>query len=133
MKKVHIVRIGYQAYAFESIDAASKAIAFFGKLQKVRWNPNSDNPNDRGFYEPDSDEYTKRIDLESNQSYRDPAKPEQVKSLALPKPKRGTILCICEKSYVAPRTSCAHCGRPFSESHNRTHKSDAPSSNLRLL
>lgn len=66
-----------------------------------------------------------------------PPKPEPKKALALPTPKRGTILCICEKSYVAPKETCPHCGRPFSESHNRTH-SDKPTTpnttpNLRLL
>lgn len=63
-----------------------------------------------------------------------PPKPEPKpqKALALPKPKRGTILCICEKSYVAPRESCPSCGRPFSESHNRTHSSTATQTSLKL-
>lgn len=58
------------------------------------------------------------------------------KALTLPAPKRGSILCICEHSYVAPRETCTHCGRPFSESHNRTH-GDKPATTtipqLRLL
>jgi hypothetical protein len=58
------------------------------------------------------------------------------KALTLPSPKRGSILCICEHSYVAPRESCAHCGRSFHESHNRTHV-DKPATTtkpqLRLL
>ncbi len=62
--------------------------------------------------------------VKMNQPYR-PAKPEKPakaeKPLALPKPKKGSIQCICEHSYVAPRETCAHCGRAFSESHNRTH------------
>jgi hypothetical protein len=126
-KIVHIIEVGYQSFAVDSITAATAAIAVLSKLKKVRLNHSADN-SDRWFFEPDEDSHHDKINLKLHQKYRDPKtepKPKE-KTLALPAPKRGTILCICEKSYVAPKQSCPHCGRPFSESHNRTHGDARP-------
>ncbi len=117
MAKKHIVKIGYQYFATDSINAATGLIAILAKMQKARFKPNTE-----GYcYEPDPDKL--EIGLEMNQHFVDPeaklAKP--AKPQALPKPARGSIRCICDKSDVSPRQSCPHCGRPFSESHNRTH------------
>jgi len=70
--------------------------------------------------------------MKLNQNFQEPRKSKVQKPLALPKPKRGTILCICERSSVAPGETCAHCGRTFTESHNRTHGTDSHPK-LRLL
>ncbi len=131
MIKKHIIEVGYQKYAVDSITAATQAVAILSKLQRVTLNHDADS-SDHWFYQPDEDKHRSTIELKLNQNYRDPAKSKPKKALALPAPKRGTILCICEKSYVAPRESCVHCGRAFSESHNRTH-STASQSKLRLL
>lgn len=119
MAKKHIVKIGYQYYATDSINLATTLIANLAKMQKARYKPECS-----GYvYEPDPDKM--EISLEMNQRFEDPAaKPvKPTKPLALPKPARGTIRCICDKSDVAPRQTCPHCGRPFGESHNRTHGS----------
>jgi hypothetical protein len=133
MTKKHIVTHGYRKYAFDSVTAAAAAVAFFAKLKPVKLNTDSKSY-DGLFYQPDTDRDCD-VSMELNQKYKDPAaavkKPE--KALALPAPKRGTILCICEKSYVAPRESCPHCGRSFSESHNRTHQDNKQGPNLRLI
>ncbi len=131
MSKKHIIRLGHRYYAVDSVTAATQAIALLSKLKPVRLNHDADRTAD-WFYEPDEDR-SERIELELNQSYREARKPKAEKPLALPAPKRGSILCICEKSYVAPKQHCPHCGRPFSESHNRTHASTAKQSNLRLI
>jgi len=136
MAKKHIIEIGYQKFACDSITAATQAIAILSKLTKVTLNLEADD-SDKWFYEPDTDRRS-TVELKLNQNYRErkPEKPlKEPKPLALPKPARGTILCICEKSYVAPRQSCPHCGRAFSESHNRTHQSTATPSHptLRLV
>lgn len=130
MAKKHIVTFGYQKYAFDSVTAASQAVAFFSKLKPVKLC--TEGKYDTWHYQPDSDR-EKEVSLELNQKYRDPVEPKPRKALALPAPKRGTILCICEKSYVAPRESCPHCGRDFSESHNRTHQDKQSGPHLRLV
>lgn len=129
MTKKHLVQFGYVSYVFDSITAATQAVAFFSKLKPVKINT-TPKDYDRWYYEEDKDRNCD-IELKLNQRVGSPEKPKPAKSLALPSPKRGTILCICEKSYVAPRESCPHCGRDFSESHNRTHSEKKP--NLRLL
>lgn len=134
MAKKHIIEIGYQKFAVDSITAATQAIAILSKLTKVSLNHEAAD-SDKWFYEPDTDRHSS-VELKLNQNYRDrktEAQPKAPKPLALPKPARGTILCICEKSYVAPKESCPHCGRPFSESHNRTHGTKVEGTNLRLL
>lgn len=130
MKKKHIVKFGYTKYAFDSITAATQAVAFFSKLHPVKLH--SEGPYETWHYRTNSD-HEKEVTLELNQKYSDPVPPKARKALALPAPKRGTILCICEKSYVAPRETCDHCGRAFSESHNRTHQDKSTGPKLRLL
>ena len=133
----HIITIDHQDYAVESAAQASQILTLLAKLKKVRLNIEAESS--RGWFYEDDTICHRQIEasLKMNQPYRAP-KPEQpvkaVKPLALPKPKKGSILCICEHSYVAPRERCAHCGRLFAESHNRTHGDAAPSKpQLRLL
>lgn len=132
MPKKFIIKIGYQSFSVDSATAASQAMAALAKLQPVNHNTEASDP-DHWFYEPEEGRH-RGFELLPNQPFREPKKESAPKPLALPKPKRGSILCICEKSHVAPRESCPHCGRPFSESHNRTHGSAIQSHpTLRLL
>jgi hypothetical protein len=128
----HIVKYGYNAFAFKSISAAAEAVKFFGKLEKVKSEIGPEK-SDYLFFTPDPDEDRTKIELLTDMRYVPAKPPKEEKPMGLPAPKRGTILCICEKSYVAPRESCVHCGRPFSESHNRTHGTGDAQSKLRLL
>ena len=134
MTKKHIISIGYRHYAADSISAATQALAILSKLKRVKRQAPGKH-SERWTWFPDDD--SEEISLEMNQDFHDPeAKPKaKTKALALPAPKRGTILCICEKSHVAPRETCPHCGRSFTESHNRTHQDPviAKQPNLRLL
>lgn len=122
MATKHIIRIGYQAFACDDKKTACDLIALFAKLQPV--DHVTDGPVDEWYYTPEIGERSRDITLRHNQLFR-PTKAEKPvkasKALTLPAPKRGSILCICEHSYVAPRERCAHCGRLFAESHNRTH------------
>jgi hypothetical protein len=120
-KKVHIIEIGYQKFACDSITAATQAVAVLSKLRPVSLNTDASD-SDRWFYEPtEKGRFHDGVELKLNQRYREPKAEPKSKALALPAPKRGSILCICEKSYVAPKENCPQCGRTFSESHNRTH------------
>ena len=132
MKKVHIVSFGYRDYAFTSIIQAAEAVKFLAKLTPVKFTyVSGDGP---AYYVPEPDDEKRDVKLETNQNFRDAEKPDKApKTLALPKPKRGTIRCICGFSDVAPKQSCVHCGKPFSESHNRTHSSGNGGPNLRLI
>lgn len=133
MTKKHIISFGLYDYALDSITAATQTMAVLAKLRPVRYKSDG---NGNYAYEPATDEDIPRNQpkLEMNQPYREARKPKAEKPLALPTPKRGSILCICEKSYVAPKQSCPHCGRPFSESHNRTHGDQSDSQpKLRLI
>lgn len=125
----HIIKIGHQKFAAESMSAATQAVAVLAKLKKVRLDHSADD-SDNWFYYPEEEEegFHDKIELQLNQKYRDSKTDPKAKkkALALPAPKRGTIMCICEKSYVAPKQTCPHCGRSFSESHNRTHGDSAP-------
>lgn len=122
-KKVHIIEIGYQKFACDSITAATQAVAVLSKLRPVNLNTDAKD-SDHWYYEPEEgSRYRTGVELKLNQKYRERKPKVEPKAMALPAPKRGTILCICEKSYVAPRETCPHCGRAFSESHNRTHDS----------
>ncbi len=133
MTKKHIVSFGYCDYAFDSVTAATTAVAILAKFKPVKFCTDGESKN--WHYRPAEEDRRDEVKLEMNQPYRDSAaKPEKAaKPLALPKPARGTIRCICEKSDVAPRQSCTHCGRPFSESHNRTHGTKDTGPHLRLL
>lgn len=123
MKKVHIIKFGYRSYAADSITAATQAVALLSKLKPVKHV--TEGEYDEWHYAPEDEQARPReVSLELNQPYMEPRGKKEPKPLALPKPKKGTILCICEKSYVAPRETCAHCGRDFSKSHNRTHGDD---------
>jgi hypothetical protein len=127
MAKKHIIRIGYHYFATDSINSATQLVALLSKMTPSRYKAGTGGMS----WEPDSDKL--EIALEMNRRFEDPeAKVKAKKPLALPAPKRGTILCICEKSYVSPRHSCPHCGRSFTESHNRTHSSTASQSGLAL-
>lgn len=133
MAKKHIIEFGLYHYAVDSITAATEAIRVLSKLQPVRLNTDADSSRD-WYYQPDKEQRSSReLELKLNQNFQEPRKPKAEKPLALPKPKRGTILCICEKSSVAPGQSCTHCGRSFHESHNRTHQDKPNTPNLRLL
>jgi len=119
MKK-HIVSISGCHFAADSVTAATAAVAAIAKLTPVEYDY------DAGCYTP-TEKFASLHSpkLEMNQPFRPAAKtkPEKpAKALALPAPKRGSILCLCEHSYVAPRQSCPHCGRAFAESHARTHE-----------
>lgn len=129
MKKKHIINISCYHFAFDSVTAATTVIAAISKAEQVDY----DYESGKIYYPLKNDERACEFSLELNQNYRPPAPPKpEPKAIALPKPKRGTILCICEKSYVAPRESCPSCGRDFSESHNRTH-TKSTDAKLRLL
>lgn len=137
MEKRHIITIDYQSYAVESATAATQLLTLLAKIRKVRRNSDADHSS-HWFFEDEANSMRElEVTLKMNQPYRPtkPVKPPKaVKPLALPKPKKGSIQCICEHSYVAPRESCTHCGRPFSESHNRTHGTPIESEpRLRLL
>ena len=137
MATKHIISIGYQHFAVDDKKTAAEAIAVLAKLQPVEHN--TDGPYDDWHYQPKvgADARHHEISLKLGQPFRPlkPEKPAKVsKPLTLPAPKRGSILCICEHSYVAPRETCAHCGRSFDESHNRTHGDALPvKPQLRLL
>lgn len=132
MAKKHIITIGSYSYAFDSVATAIKAMEILSKAQTVTYVSKGDYKD--WHYAPDV-EYRNDATLKLNEEFRAaaPKAPKPPKPLALPKPARGTILCICEKSYVAPKESCPHCGRQFSESHNRTHGSQDTGPNLRLV
>lgn len=130
MKKRHIVKIGFYYFATDSMTAATQLITLLSKLEPCEYDYRDD-LGGKCFFpktEPDFE-----IGLQSNQRWQAPEKPKPSKPMALPAPKRGSILCICEKSYVAPRQSCPHCGRAFAESHSRTHDGTAKDSGLRLI
>lgn len=129
MRKKHIIKFGHQYFAVDSITAATNAVALLSKLQTCKYV--TDGEYENWHYAPD-DKEARPVTLEMNQPYLEPRKPKAEKPLGLPKPKRGTILCICERSSVAPGETCAHCGRSFTESHNRTHGDDS-SPKLRLV
>lgn len=132
MKKVHIVSFGYRDYAFTSISKATDAVKFLATLTPVKFTYESGSG--PSFYVPEPHDEKRDVKLELNQNFREAEKPEKAaKPLALPKPKRGTIRCICGFSDVAPKQSCVHCGKPFAESHNRTHGSKDNGPNLRLI
>lgn len=138
MATKHIIKIGYQAFACDDKKTAHDILALFAKLQPVDHVIEGDP--DEWYYTPEIGGSCREITLKPNQLFRlakaeKPAKPVKVpKALTLPAPKRGSILCICEHSYVAPRETCAHCGRSFDESHNRTHGDAKPvKPQLRLL
>jgi hypothetical protein len=138
MATKHIIKIGYQAFACDDKKTAHDLLALFAKLQPVDHVIEGDP--DEWYYTPEIGVHSREITLKPNQLFR-PSKAEKPsksvkapKALSLPSPKRGSILCICEKSYVAPRESCPHCGRLFAESHNRTHGDAVPvKPQLRLL
>jgi hypothetical protein len=133
MAKKHIVTVGYRDFATDSAAAAADLVKLMARFKPCKFHYQSGGA---AYYEPDNDPRNE-IKLELNQPWKEPQPEKPVKAakpLALPKPARGTIRCICDKSDVSPRTSCAHCGRPFSESHNRTHGADqSGKTHLRLL
>ena len=122
MAKKHILKFGYLTFAVDSITTATAAVALFSKLTPARLNHDAPSSDD-WFWEPNPDRES-AIELKMNEPFREPKPVKPAKALALPTPKRGSILCICEKSYVAPKQSCPHCGRSFNESHSRTHGTD---------
>jgi hypothetical protein len=129
MKK-HIVEISGCYYAADSITAATAAVAALAKLTPVEFDYEL-----RCYRPTDKYESLHSPKLETNQPYRPADKPKTekpAKALALPAPNRGSILCLCEHSYVAPRQSCPHCGRDFAESHARTHET-TKQTDLKLL
>lgn len=133
MSKKHIITIGYQDYAVDSTTAAMKAMDALSKLQPVKWVYKEDDSRGSHYTPEDREHRRANVEMKMNQTFLEPRKAKPEKVLALPAPKRGSILCICEKSYVAPRQSCVHCGRAFTESHNRTHQDKSTGPNLRLI
>lgn len=131
MAKKHIVSVGYMKFGYDSIKAATDLVAILSKGALLEYD--YDHPN-RG-YKPAGEDRVRDIELILNQEFHTPLKAKEEKPLGLPAPKRGSILCICEKSHVAPRQTCPHCGRSFSESHNRTHQDQpiAKQPTLRLV
>jgi hypothetical protein len=133
----HIITIDHQDYAVESAAQATQLLTLLSKLKKVRLNTEAESSLDWHYQDDWICQRGINVSLKMSQPYR-AARPEKAskpeKPLALPKPKKGSILCICEHSYVAPRETCPHCGRLFAESHNRTHGDAAPvKPQLRLL
>lgn len=125
MKEKYIITIGYHKYAVDSLSAATAAINLFAKLMPVRWVTEADSSED-WYYTPDPDKRESEIAIKRGRFFDPAAQSSRPrKSIGLPAPKRGSILCICEMSWVSPRQTCPHCGRAFSESHNRTHKPTA--------
>jgi hypothetical protein len=113
----HIVSIGYRHFACESMTAASQLINLLSKTTPAE----RSYEDHETWYQPSAQKRDNEITLEANRPWRDPnAKPPKG-IRALPAPRRGSILCICEKSWVAPRHNCPSCGRAFTESANRTH------------
>lgn len=128
MAKKHIISIGYTYYAFDSVKAATDCLALLSKATLCERTYDG-----RTTFKPHEDPGSREdLHLALNQNFIMPIPPKPEKPLALPRPKKGTILCICEKSSVAPGQTCTHCGRSFHESHNRTHD-NSPASNLHLL
>ena len=127
----HIVSYGYQHYAFASLAKAADAVKFFSSLERVSRQIGPED-HDYMYFTPELEKDKTKIELETNCRYVPAEPPKPTKILGLPAPKRGSILCICEKSYVAPRHTCPHCGRAFTESHNRNHGSPAVQSGLNL-
>ena len=119
----HIVTFVYQKYAFTSLSKAADAVKFFSSVEKVSMEIGPET-RDYIYYTPEFETEKNKVELATDCRYVPAKPPKELKPLALPSPKRGIILCICEKSYVAPKESCPHCGRPFSESHGRTHGSE---------
>ncbi len=130
MPKKHILNIGLFDFAFDSVAPIATIMKAMEKGIQCDW---KHNPSGNSYYQASESDQIRGIKLEMNQEFRPLPKAKPEKVLALPAPKRGTIRCICDKSDVSPRQSCPHCGRPFSESHNRTHGSTATQSNLRLI
>lgn len=113
----HIVSIGYRHFAFESMTAASQAISLLSKATSA----DRSYEEHQTWYQPAADKRDNEITLEANRPWRDPnAKPSKGPK-GLPAPARGSILCICERSWLSPRQNCPSCGRPYTESANRTH------------
>jgi hypothetical protein len=132
MAKKHIIHFQGYHYSMDSISSATEAVKILSKLKPCRL-ITSGGYHDCHYIPEDRDLFRDiKLELTLNEDFREPRKPKAEKPLALPKPKRGTILCICERSSVAPGQTCAHCGRSFAESHNRTHGDDS-SPKLRLL
>jgi hypothetical protein len=132
--KTNILTIGCSHFAFDKIDSALKIIKLLNSGILCEWEYPKVGPS---FYTPkDHGSSLDEVRLEANQVFKPklPPKPEKKKAvLGLPSPRRGSIMCICEHSYVAPKETCPHCGRSFAESHNRTHDTTAIQSDLHLL
>jgi hypothetical protein len=118
MRKKHILTIGFQDYAFDSITQATNVLRALEKAIPVKWvaGPGSE----PSYYEPEAVKSRHETELKMNQLFKMPPPPPKAK--ALPAPKRGVIRCQCGMADVAPRTACIACGTPFSVSHNRTHQ-----------
>lgn len=135
MARKHIIYFSGHEFACDSITAATQIVAALSKLRPAKhvteghyddWHYA---PDDRDFKQPD-------VSLKLNQEFREPRKPKSEKSLHLPAPKRGSILCLCERSYVAPKQNCPSCGLAFNVSHGRTHEQAEQTANqakLRLI
>ena len=137
MIKTQIISIANEDYMVGSISAATQLATLLAKLVPVKRDTSSDHYKEWHYKHDDRNRYPDLTDvsIKLNEKFKPSPKPKaepKSKTLSLPAPKRGTILCICEKSHVAPRQSCPHCGRAFSESHNRTHSNNS-GPNLRLL
>jgi hypothetical protein len=109
MSKKHVVSVGYMKFGFDSIKAATDLVALLSKATPLDYE--FDHPL-RG-YKPADDERCRDIELTLNQHFHPKRAAKTEKPLALPKPKRGTILCICEKSSVAPGETMRPLRPPF--------------------
>lgn len=115
MKKKHIVGIGFQYFAVDSISAATQLISILSKATEVKrvWDVEWDVEIGRDAKYWEAEDSKKEFTLVADQSVKMPEAKDKSDALRLPQPKRGAILCLCEKSYVAPRDNCVHCGRNF--------------------
>ena len=100
MKK-HILQIGYRSFAYDSVSAATSALAAISKGTRVKYESN-------GTFVPCDEDETDEIELKLNRQVKMPTKQ---KRLGLPAPKRNTIECpFCESVSVVRGSNCQSCG-----------------------
>ena len=114
----HIVSIGYRKFACDSITTASQLVALLSKCTPAEYCYETG----KSWFQPLPDDGRhEEITLEANRPWHDPNAKRPKGPKGLPSPARGSILCICEQSWLAPRQNCPSCGRPYYESAHRTH------------
>jgi hypothetical protein len=101
MKKMHLITIGYRTFAYESVSAATAALAALAKGVPVKYESG-------GNYVQDDDTVRSEMELKLNRPVSLYQKP---KRLGLPAPKRNSVECpFCESVSVVRGTNCQSCG-----------------------